>query len=286
MSGGPQIEIAGIRTLDDLGLVLTDATDAAPSPRTSYVDVPGRDGALDMTEALGRVAYSDREDSYTFAMPSAPDLMGALWLRRAAVINGLDGLEADYRLSWEPGYTRHGRWSVADMGGHADRYAITLKVRASPYRRRGEVVVYANAAGGIRVRLESGHRQVQPRVEVSRHSVLSVDGTSWDLQPGTWTLDDLWLRQGDNLVAVDTTPEYSVAALSDYAADALSAHEGEMMAALAAGGEPLQTPLPLSDIGSDALWEHEGRRLIDMTNPADADDETYNVYFAYDWEDL
>lgn len=288
MTDEPQIEIGGVRTYDDLGLVLVSVKDAAPEPATSYVEVPGRDGALDLSEASGRLAYQDRQDEYTFQV--SPDRAStwpevAAW--RSVVANALDGVEADYELSWEPGWVRHGRWTVAEwsMAWHW-RDTITLKVRADPYRSRGEVVVVVDGSGGVLVTLPSGRREVRPRIEVSRPSVVAVDGRSWELQPGTWVLDDLWLHRGDNSVAIDTTPEYSVASLSDYGEDALSSHAGSMLAGLAAGDVPMQTFRTLSDMSSQTLWDLESERLVDITNPKSTENPEYNAYFAYEWKDL
>lgn len=288
MTDEPQIDIGGVRTYDDLGLVLASVKDAAPEPSTSYVEVPGRDGALDLSEASGRLAYQDRQDEYVFRVsPDRASTWAGVAAWRSVVANALDGVEADYTLSWEPGWTRHGRWTVPEwsMAWHW-RDEVTLKVRANPYRSRGEVVVRVNGAGGVRFALQSGRREVRPRVEVYHDTVLSVDGRSWELSPGTWVVDDLWLHQGDNAIAIDTTPEYSVAALSDYSDDALSAHAGSMLAGLAAGSKPLQTFKALSDLASQTLWDLESERLIDITNPASTDNPEYNAYFAYDWRDL
>lgn len=286
MPSQPQLTIGGHRTYDDLGLVLSDATSSVPEARTSYVDVPGRDGSLDLTAASGRVAYKDREDEYTFVAPSVADGPTAIWAMRAQLANLFDGLRADYSLSWEPGYTRRGRWSVGEMKSRGSRLEVTLSVRAEPYRSRGEVVFRANAAGGTTVTLPSGRLEVRPRIEVSRRTVVAVDGRSWELAAGTWVIDDMWLHQGDNVVTIDTTPEYSVAAMSDYSADALSAHAGQTLAGLAAGGKPLQESVTLQSMASDALWDHESERLIDMTHPASTEDPSYNAYFAYEWKDL
>lgn len=282
----PQIDIGGVRTWDDLGLVLADATEGSPEPQTHYVNVPGRDGALDMTEAFGGVSFKDREDSYTFVAPGMEDTLPATWLRRSRLLNRLNGLEADYRLSWEPDYVRHGRWSVDGIDGKARRRLVSLRVRARPYKSRGTTVVYVNAAGGVRVRLESGRRPVQPRIEVSRPSVVSVDGRSWDLEPGTWVLDDLWLHQGDNVVAIDTTPGLGDRTMSDYAEDAASALAGSMLSEVATGGSGVPVPVSLSSLAGDRLWEHEYQRLLDVALSASSSDPTVNAYFAYEWEDL
>lgn len=286
MDGAMQIKIGPWWTYDDIGMVLADATDAAPEPQTKYVEVPGMDGYLDLTECYGYVPYGKREDTYTFVLPAVEDTAAAVWLKRSAVLNEINGLECDYELSWDGGYVRHGRWSVESLDGRDDRMQVVLKVEAQPYRTLGETVFRANAAGGISLVLEGGRKDVQPVVEVYRTTVLSDGERDWTLEPGTWTLDDFWLHHGDNAIAIDTTPEYSVAAMSDYGSDTLESIAGRLMCWLAAGGKPLQSFLALSDIADKKLWNMETQRWIDMTHPASTEDESYNVYFAYERKDL
>lgn len=42
------------------GLIVAPYEIPMPPAKTDYVEVPGRDGSLDMTEALGTVRYGDR----------------------------------------------------------------------------------------------------------------------------------------------------------------------------------------------------------------------------------
>ena len=44
----------------DYGLIVAPYVIPMPEPQTSFVDIPGRDGALDLSEAFGAVRYTDR----------------------------------------------------------------------------------------------------------------------------------------------------------------------------------------------------------------------------------
>ena len=59
------VTLGGKHTYRDWGLLpKTRPTIAPPKVRTNYVDVPGLDGALDLSEALtGRVGYQTRDFS-------------------------------------------------------------------------------------------------------------------------------------------------------------------------------------------------------------------------------
>ena len=49
----------------DYGLIVAPYAIPMPEPQTSFVEIPGRDGALDLSEAFGTVRYSDRIISLT-----------------------------------------------------------------------------------------------------------------------------------------------------------------------------------------------------------------------------
>ena len=56
-------------TAYDWGLVLTGQSLTPPAPKTNYVQLDGRSGSLDLTEALtGEVTYSDRTLTASFAL--------------------------------------------------------------------------------------------------------------------------------------------------------------------------------------------------------------------------
>ena len=51
----------------DFGLILNHKEIGSPDPRTNYIDVPARDGHLDLTEAFGEVKYKTRKIVFAFS---------------------------------------------------------------------------------------------------------------------------------------------------------------------------------------------------------------------------
>ena len=54
------IKFDDIHSFYDLNLVLSQVDIPPATAKTSFVDIPGADGSVDMTEALGSVKYKDR----------------------------------------------------------------------------------------------------------------------------------------------------------------------------------------------------------------------------------
>lgn len=63
-------ELKEINTYDTYGLILSSQEIGLPSVKTKYIDIDGRDGSLDMTEAFDEVLYGDRTLTFTFNIVS------------------------------------------------------------------------------------------------------------------------------------------------------------------------------------------------------------------------
>lgn len=59
-----------INTYDTYGLILSKQEIGLPSVKTKYIDIDGRNGSLDMTEAFDEVLYGDRTLTFTFNIVS------------------------------------------------------------------------------------------------------------------------------------------------------------------------------------------------------------------------
>lgn len=59
----------GSNAISQYGFYLEDADLGSPEPQTAYVEVPGRNGALDMSEAItGYPTYNNRTLTFTLVM--------------------------------------------------------------------------------------------------------------------------------------------------------------------------------------------------------------------------
>jgi len=98
---------------------------APPVVKTFYVDVPGADGSLDMTEVLtGYPTYGDRQGSFEFLI-NAPR---AEWYTiYNQIVHDLNGKQADVILDEDSEYFYKGRLTVAapNFGKHKGVVKVT-----------------------------------------------------------------------------------------------------------------------------------------------------------------
>lgn len=173
-----------------------------PQHRTQFVEVPGRDGDLDLSTALtdGVPRYGSRTLTATFERSDGTRLQ-----REAAInemVNQLDGWCLNIQLPDDEMHYITGRVSVAKNFNDMAHASVTLTAVCDPWRYAVyETVVTANAsAAGTQILLTNvGRRSVVPKVEVegTGASVNLVFGSaSWELTSGAYELPDLIVPRG------------------------------------------------------------------------------------------
>lgn len=107
---------------------------AAPSPKTNYVEVPGANGKLDLSQALtGYPLYSNRTGSIEFVVmndfrhwqTAYTDIMTTIHNRKLYCVYEED-----------PEYYYVGRWNVQNWSTGNDHSRITLNYELEPYKWR------------------------------------------------------------------------------------------------------------------------------------------------------
>lgn len=127
------VTLGGFHTYGEWGLLLKKAPEISPpEPQTHYVEIPGLDGTLDLTEALtGAVKYKDREIKLAlFSMKKRAE-----WADLASdMMEKLHGKAVEIIMDDDPGYAYHGRiaFDKFEYGRHT--LDIELTATVSPYK--------------------------------------------------------------------------------------------------------------------------------------------------------
>ena len=157
-----------IHSFHDLNLVLAPFTLVPAKPKTNYIDVEGRDGSIDATEATGKLTYQDREFSLTFTVFPKDDL--TFEERQTVVSNALNGRRCKITIEKDPEYYLEGRTTVNEYFANKKLRQIVVSVRCAPYKmKHHETVASFNLASNEQrtVILQNSKKQVVPVIEVS-----------------------------------------------------------------------------------------------------------------------
>jgi hypothetical protein len=133
------VTINGKHCLTDLGMYLTEAEIGQPTPQTTYLTIPGRDGSLDLSTTLdGMMHYQDRKITLTFQ--STAQLSGKLWsVFLSDLLALIHGVESEIAFDGDDDYYYTGRGTVTDCSLKGPLYSVTVEFVCAPYK--------TNAAG-------------------------------------------------------------------------------------------------------------------------------------------
>lgn len=274
-----QITFAGYRTYDDLGLVLMDAPELSPPEvKTDIIDVPGGDGTIDLSEFSGDVRYGERKIKLAF-FADGVDTPQAIEQKKTDLSRKLHGIRSPFTLSWDPGFTYTGRAAITDYPNGYRFLVVELEIAADPYKYAGTQTWRVNGAGGVQVVIPCGRKRWCPKFQVERETLVSFEGTGWTLQPGTWTIGDLYLRPGDNVLTVNTDPGYGSATWNDFTSTTWAQLHSTYTYwyEVAAGSSPRQVPLTWNDLSGDKWSDYPDTRWVELVHDADGD-PTYAAF--------
>lgn len=195
----------------DFQMILIDGfTLQPPEPKTYYIDIPGGNGVIDLTESLGGdVAFNNRHQTFTFKLIYP----GMFEVTKTKLSNFLHGKYFNYQLTWDPGYTYKGRFTV-DSYSHIALAAgklgeIVISVEADPYKYKENQVFRINGVGGEEYRFISGRKPVRPVIETTRATTIVWEDKVIRVGAGTFRLNDVLFREGVNVLYINTYEIFS-----------------------------------------------------------------------------
>lgn len=206
-----------IHSYNDLNLYLAPFVPTPAEPKTSYVDIPGGDGSLDMTEVNGEVRFKDREFTFTFTVNPAETM--AFDEKMMQVSNALNGRQFKIVLDRDAGYYWQGRCSVDAYAQDRNLKQIVVKAKVKPfkYKKDKTVVTVALTSEGQKVTLTNSRKSVVPKITCTGSTTIKFGVYTFNLEAGSYKILDIYLKEGSNTLTVSgsgsVTFEYQEAEL-------------------------------------------------------------------------
>lgn len=191
-----------IHTGDDLGLVMTEKTIGAPTPQTNYIDVPGRNGSLDLSTYLtGEVAYSNRSLRFKFVGDGSRETVLTL-IDEMMLYHGhhLQITIDDYPEWYYEGratiaYTDHGHYVEFEMSVNAQPFCYSFKPKKYElYVTESKQIAVTNVG-----------QSIIPTITVDSDMTISSGGVSVTLSKGVYKPLPLRLPHGATIFVITGT---------------------------------------------------------------------------------
>ena len=126
------VSFGSIHSYRDLNLILEPFVPEPAQPQTNFLQVPGRDGYLDLTEANGEVKFKSREFSIPFTIAPGDELT---YDERVSKVSGaLNGKQCNITFDRDPDYYWIGRLSVDKYAQNKNIGKIVVKATVEPYK--------------------------------------------------------------------------------------------------------------------------------------------------------
>ena len=188
----------------DYGLIVAPYVIPMPEPQTNYVEIPGRDGALDLSEAIGTVRYADRIIPLTLYARAPFDAL------ISAFTSDVHGRRMNMIFDRDPTYYYDARVALEDLERHAGYCELSLKCRTKPYKlEHFETSMTVLPAGSATVTLTNTRMPVVPTITVSAEMTLtftiSAINYAVTLSAGAHVVPSLVLMEGETEIGITGT---------------------------------------------------------------------------------
>ena len=184
----------------DLDLILSKKEIGAPSVKTKKVEIEGADGSIDYTDFFGRPNYGDVTHKFTFSsiVPRSDSIT-----QYTKVKNALHGQKLRIVLDDDPGFYYVGRCYVSSYTDEKGIGKITVECDCEPYKYKATNTVVTRAVDGTEViSLTNGKKHAVPVITTSAAMTIAFGDGIWTSNPGTYTIPELELVEGENDVTV------------------------------------------------------------------------------------
>lgn len=270
-------------------MVLLDGyTLEPPKPKTYTVDIPGGNGVIDLTEALtGDVAYSNRTQKFTFALINVENFEKV----KTEISNFLHGKSFSYKMTMDPEYTYHGRFSISSYEHSAYSNgilgSIVVTIDADPYKLKEHCVYRLNAVGGKMFNFKSGRKPVHPIIECSSPCWITWKDHETFIPIGTYRLNDVVFTEGFNELYINSYKLWFVRWVDlknkNLTWNDLKGKRWDDIQRL--GGDASDAPRSWSEL-FDKTWDDLKAKTWDQLDFGRNSLPESTVYIKYDWEDL
>lgn len=194
------VNFGSINSDTDLGLFLTSVKCSEPEPKRTVVDVPCRDGELDLSYAVSSdLHYKNRKLTLEF---KKTDYTNSWMEVFSDIADQLHGKKMHVVISNDPEWYWDSFITV-DPSSEYNVGTITVNLNAYPYKRQEYTRSYTSTAAGVAVALLVTKQTVVPTLSSDAAFTVSIDGgEEYSFEAGTYTDPDLKLSAGSHSMII------------------------------------------------------------------------------------
>lgn len=188
-----------IHSYRQLGLILGNPEIERPKGKITYLDIPGKDGALDLSEAFGELRFNQRKVILPFKLRAEPE---AAEQKISEVANLLSGKKVKITLDKDPEYYYLGRLEVEGKYQHPVCQIIVTAL-CDPYKYKSEVTEETfTVNGSLEVNLQNDRMTTYPGLSTTDSMLVTKDDITYSYGVVNNFMTQIPLVFGDNLLTI------------------------------------------------------------------------------------
>lgn len=200
------ISFLGYHSYRDFKLLMTGKEIGAPEVKQYTLDIEGADGQLDYTDYFGEPKYQNVQHQFTFeSIQPRNDFLTQF----STVKNAIHGKKGRIILDDDPSFFYVGRCFVSKFTNEKCIGHITVECDCEPYKyKMDKTVAEIYVDGTFTAVLPNSRKRAVPEVTIETEGTMNIvyqDSNIWDLGSGSFTLPELELLEGDNVITLTGT---------------------------------------------------------------------------------
>ena len=184
------------RSKEDYAAIMNYARITTPTVKENYVDVPGGNSSLDLTEAVSGITLNDGQISFKFTFLQDGD--------RSRMKNDLHGKKLRIILEREPEYFYEGRLSCKEGEYTGNIYELYIDARVAPYKQEVRMTEHTKEVISAQdILLMNDRMPAMPSITVTGDVRVTYNDITVRLSDGTYAIPEITLYEGMNRLHVD-----------------------------------------------------------------------------------
>lgn len=181
---------------NDYHAVMNYARITPPSVKENYVDIAGGDSAIDLTEAVGGIAFEDGKIEFKFTLIKEAD--------KNRMKNELHGKRMQITLESDSSFYYDGRLSFTKEERIGSSFELYLEARVKPYKCEKQKTVHIEDVNGkdTEIIIRNTRMPTMPRITVTGNVHLKYENAGYALRTGTYEIPEVTFYEGYNRIIV------------------------------------------------------------------------------------
>lgn len=187
-------------------MILKPKEIGSPPVKFRKLELEGADSDIDYTDFFGEPKYENVTHTFDFSTIVPQREFTTLF---STIKNALHGKKMRIILDDDPSFYYWGRCSVSSFVTSKGVGEVSVECDCEPYKYKLEkTLVEVSVVDSATITLPNSRKRAVPEVVISTDTTIRIEyqtSNVWDLGSGSYTLPELELVEGDNVVTVTGT---------------------------------------------------------------------------------